>query len=134
MPNSAMRSGSSRYDRSPCLKIWMWPGQFIGLMAKTRSSSVSSPADFAMNMFSRNQPQWPEVSHSDLSSSCGALTSLIVALQAAAHVADDLLEDGPAVGVPEHRARAFLLEVEQVHLAAELAVVALLGLFDAACR
>ena len=31
--------------------------------------------DFAMNMFSRNQFQWPEVSHSDLSRSCGALTS-----------------------------------------------------------
>ena len=28
-----------------------------------------------LNMFSRNQPQWPEVSHSDLSSSCGAFTS-----------------------------------------------------------
>ena len=33
-------------------------------------------------------------------------------------------------GVPEHGAGAFLLEMEQVHLAAELAVVALLGLFD----
>ena len=54
----------------------------------------------------------------------------VVALQAAAHVGDDLLEDGPAVGVPEHRAGAFLLEMEQVHLAAELAVVALLGLLE----
>ena len=54
---------------------------------------------------------------------------LIVAFQAAAHVAHDLLEHGPAVWMPEHRARAFLLEMEQVHLAAELAVVALLGLF-----
>jgi hypothetical protein len=33
------------------------------------------PADFTANMFSRYQPQWPEVSHSDLSSICGALTS-----------------------------------------------------------
>ena len=36
----------------------------------------------------------------------------------------------PALGVPEHDAGPFLLEVEQVHLAAELAVVALLGLLD----
>ena len=33
-------------------------------------------------------------------------------------------------GVPEHHAGAFLLEVEQVELAAELAVVALLGFLD----
>ena len=32
--------------------------------------------------------------------------------------------------MPEHRARRFLLEVEQIHLAAELAVVALLGFLD----
>ncbi len=81
-------------------------------------------------MFSRNQPQWPDVSHSDLSSSLRRVHLAVVALQAAAHVGDDLLEDGPAVGVPEHRAGAFLLEVEQVHLAAELSVVALLGLFE----
>ena len=55
---------------------------------------------------------------------------VVVALQPAAHVGDDLLEDGPALGVPEHGAGAFLLEMEQVHLAAELAVVALLGLLD----
>ena len=54
----------------------------------------------------------------------------VVAGQAAAHIGDHRLEDGPALGVPEHHAGAFLLEVEQVHLAAELAVVALLGLLD----
>jgi hypothetical protein len=32
--------------------------------------------------------------------------------------------------VPEHDARPLFLEVEQVHLAAELAMVALLGLFQ----
>jgi hypothetical protein len=37
---------------STCLKIWTWPGQFIGLIAKTRSSSV-----FVTNMFSRYQSQ-----------------------------------------------------------------------------
>ena len=36
----------------------------------------------------------------------------------------------PALGVPEHDAGALLLEMEQVHLAAELAVVALLGLLE----
>src|SRR5207244_3200085 len=46
------------------------------------------------------------------------------------HVRDHLLEDGPALGVPEHHAGAFLLEVEQVELAAELPVVALLSFLD----
>ena len=32
--------------------------------------------------------------------------------------------------MPEHRAGRFFLEVEQIHLAAELAMVALLGLLD----
>ena len=52
------------------MKIWMWPGQFIGLMANSRSSSVT-----VVNMFSRNVSQWPEVSHSDLSRICGPFTS-----------------------------------------------------------
>ena len=33
-------------------------------------------------------------------------------------------------GVPEHGARRFFLEMEQIHLAAELAVVALLGFLE----
>jgi hypothetical protein len=36
----------------------------------------------------------------------------------------------PALGVPEHRAGAVLVDVEQVQFAAELAVVALFGLFQ----
>jgi hypothetical protein len=57
---------------------------------------------------------------------------LLVAVVAvdASHVLLDLLPDGPALGVPEHRTRAVLVEVEQVELAAELAVVALLGLLE----
>ena len=47
-----------------------------------------------------------------------------------AHVVDQALEQLPALRVPEHDARPLLLEVEQVHLAAELAVVALLGLLE----
>ena len=49
---------------------------------------------------------------------------------AAADVVLQRLEQRPAVRMPEHRARRLLLEMEQVHLAAELAVVALLGFLD----
>ena len=49
---------------------------------------------------------------------------------AAADVVLERLEQRPAFGVPEHRARRFFLEMEQVHLAAEPAVVALLGFLD----
>ncbi len=49
---------------------------------------------------------------------------------APANVILERLEQGPALVMPEHRAGRLFLEVEQVHLAPELAVVALLGLFD----
>ena len=55
---------------------------------------------------------------------------LIVGGEAAAHVGDQGLEQRPALGMPEHRARPLLLEMEQVHLARELAVVALFGLLE----
>ena len=48
-----------------------------------------------------------------------------------AHVADQLLEQRPALGVPEHRAGGAVVEVEQVELGTELAVVALAGFFQA---
>src|SRR4029079_11764730 len=51
-------------------------------------------------------------------------------LLATAHVADQRLKQGPALGMPEHGARCLLLEMEQIHLAAQAAVVALLGLFE----
>ena len=54
---------------------------------------------------------------------------IAVILLAAAHIVDERAEQRPAVGVPEHRARRLFLEVEQVHLAAKAAMVALLGLF-----
>ena len=55
---------------------------------------------------------------------------LLIALlvEPAAHIADETLEHLPALGMPEHDARPLLLEMEQVHLAAEPAMVALLGL------
>ena len=48
----------------------------------------------------------------------------------AADVVLQRLEQRPAFRMPEHRARRFFLEMEQIHLAAELAVVALLRLLD----
>ena len=56
------------------------------------------------------------------------VTGLFLAL---AHIADQLLEQGPALGVPEHRARCAVVEMEQVQLCAQLAVIALAGFFEA---
>ena len=57
---------------------------------------------------------------------------LLVAVVAvhAAHVLLHLLPHGPALGVPEHGTGRVLVDVEQVQLTAELAVVALLGFFQ----
>ena len=55
---------------------------------------------------------------------------LIVVGEAPAHVGDERLEQGPALRVPEDRAGRFLLHVEEVHLARELAMVAPLGFLD----
>ena len=49
---------------------------------------------------------------------------------AAADVVLERLEQRPALRVPEHRAGRLLLEMEQVHLAAEPAMVALLRLLE----
>ena len=111
----------------PWLKIWMWPGQFMGLIAKTRSSGV-----FVRNMFSPNFSRWPDFCHSDRFHDLGrvhlAVTRVVLAL---AHVADELLEHAPALRVPEHGARRLLLEVEQVEVLADAAVIALLGFLEA---
>ena len=48
----------------------------------------------------------------------------------AAHIVLQLCIDAPAVRVPEHLARRFFLHVEQIHLAAQLAVVAFGGFFQ----
>src|SRR5262245_30703031 len=55
---------------------------------------------------------------------------VVVASETTAHIGNDLLEDGPALRMPEHHARTFLLEVEEVELAAEPSMVALLGFVD----
>src|SRR5262249_35862730 len=44
-----------------------------------------------------------------------------------AHVVDEVLEQFPAFRMPEYDPRSFLLKMEEVHLAAELTVVAFLG-------
>ena len=51
-------------------------------------------------------------------------------LLATAHVGDEGLEQGPALGMPEDRTRPLFLEMEQIHLAAKAAMVAALGLLD----
>ena len=51
-------------------------------------------------------------------------------VQAAAHVRLDRQVELPAVGVPEDRADRFLLDMEQVHFLADLAVVAAFGLLQ----
>ena len=48
----------------------------------------------------------------------------------AAHVLLNLLPERPALGMPEHHARCFFLQMEQVERHAEFAVVALLGFFE----
>ena len=74
---------------------------------------------------------WPVVTHSSRSISCGEFTSTIAGvLLAAADVVLQRLEQRPAFRMPEHRAGRLFLEMEQVHLAAEPAMVALLGFLD----
>ena len=48
----------------------------------------------------------------------------------APHVLLNFLPDDPAVRMPEHQAGRLVLQVEQVHLLAEFAVIAFLGLFQ----
>ena len=47
------------------------------------------------------------------------------------HVGDQLLEQGPAPGVPEHRSGCAVVEMEEIELGAELAVVTLAGFLKA---
>ena len=50
---------------------------------------------------------------------------------ALAHVGDQRLEHGPALGMPEHRARRLLLQMKEIELLADAAVIALLRLLEA---
>src|SRR6185295_7782268 len=70
----------------------------------------------------------PERGFHDLGSVDLAVARLVLAL---AHVIDELLENAPALGVPEHRARRLFLEVEQTKVLADAAMVALLGFLEA---
>ena len=74
---------------------------------------------------------WPEATHSEESIELRRVDfGEAEFLLAAANVIFQRLEQRPALGVPEHRAGRLLLEMEQVHLAAEAAVVALFGFFE----
>ena len=108
------------------MKICTWPGQFIGLQQNTRSSGSTVTNIFSLIVLPV-AGELPEV----LLHHVGRV-HLVVAgrVEAAAHVGDERLEQRPALGVPEHRARRLFLEMEEVHLAAELAVVALLGFLE----
>ena len=55
---------------------------------------------------------------------------LIIVGEPPAHVGDQDLEQRPSLGMPEDRAGTLLLEVEKVHFAGELAVVAPLGFLE----
>src|SRR6185436_20390785 len=52
-------------------------------------------------------------------------------LQLAPEIALDRAPERPALGMPEHHAGSFFLLVEEAHLAADAAMVALLGFLDA---
>src|SRR5580704_15529648 len=101
----------------PCVQICTWPGQFIGLIAYTRSSGVR-----VVYMFSPNVAQCPEASHRLRSISSGPLTSWKPAAVCLARMYWIRVEHLPALGMPEHRARRLLLHVEQVEFAANFAV------------
>ena len=70
----------------------------------------------------------PQAHVQDLRAAHFAVAGLAVHL---AHVLLDHLPQRPALGVPEHQARRLFLQVEQVLLLADAAVVAHLGFFDA---
>ena len=53
-----------------------------------------------------------------------------IGVEAAADILLQLLPNNIALGMPEHAALRFLLEMEQVHLAADFAVVALFGFLN----
>ena len=55
---------------------------------------------------------------------------IVVALELAPRIGLEGAVERVALGMPEHLARRFLLHVEEIELLAELAVVALLGLFE----
>ena len=69
----------------------------------------------------------PEAAVEDLR---GAHLEVAVLAIDAAHVLLDLLPERPALQVPEHEARRFLLHVEEIELRAEAPVVALLRLLE----
>ena len=109
------------------------PGQFIGLSAIRSalpdrigaSSSVLGISSGTMNMFSRYLPQWPLFSHWLRVHQLRRLDLVAGLVDPAAHVGLERAVNDEAVRVPEDAAVRLGLEVEQVHLLADLAMVAL---------
>ena len=86
---------------------------------------------FVVYMFSPKVSQWPDSSQRLAVHDLGAAHLLEAGrVLLLAHVADQRLEERPALRVPEHRARRLFLEVEQVELLADPAVVALLRFLE----
>jgi hypothetical protein len=83
------------------------------------------------NMFSWYQPQWPEVSHSALVEDLRRVDLFIVVLEAggACRRAGSGTSRQP-LACQNTTPGPLFLEMEQVHLPAEPAVIALLGLFQ----
>ena len=92
----------------------------------THDALVGLFADM-FSRISRRVRLHPEFPVHDLGAADFLVAGTVLAL---AHVGNELLEHGPAIRMPEHSARRFFLEVEQVELAADAAVIALLGLFE----
>ena len=109
------------------MKIWTWPGQFIGFKREDALVLASSVDEHVLAIglpVARGLPQ-RAVEHLRR-----VHLDIALGLLAPAHVGDERLEQRPALRMPEDRARPFFLEMEQVHLAAEAAVVAPLGLLE----
>jgi hypothetical protein len=118
----------------PCLKISTCAGQFIGFSA-IRSASPDSTG--ASSSTARNLVGDDEHILAILAPVAALLPlagvhqlrglDLVIAggVEPAAHIGLELAPDDEALGVPEDAAMRFGLEVEQVHLLADLAMVAL---------
>ncbi|MNN93682.1 hypothetical protein D3C81_2121750 [compost metagenome] len=52
-----------------------------------------------------------------------------MAVETTTHISYQRLEHTPAFGVPEHNARTFFLEMEQIHFATKAAVITLFSFF-----
>ena len=95
-------------------------------MAKTRSSGVLRHEHVLAEVRDVARLH-PELAVHDLRRVDLDVARRVLAL---AHVGDELLEQRPALRVPEHRARRLLLQMKQVQFLADAPVIALLRLLE----